>query len=654
MSSGFKDARATAQRDTNTLFSMTHFDSLEDWQSYAEVLRRRILVSSALWPLPERTPLHAKVFGTIKHEDYSVSKVYFEAYPGFLVTGNLYVPVGKGPFPAIACPHGHWAKGRFEDSEKASVPARCITFARMGIVAFSYDMIGYNDSEQFPKAWGHQWDSIPDVQRKAQELWGIHPFGLQLWSSIRTIDFLQGLPEVDPERIGCTGASGGGTQTFTLCAVDPRIKVAAPVNMISHRMQGGCACENAPLIRINASNMEIGALFAPKPLLMVSATGDWTVDTPKVEFPAVQSIYRLYGAADHVSMVQFDYHHNYNKTSREAVYRHFGKYLLKEPDKYRDFKEPPYKMDPVEALRVFPGDGPPAGYPDEATLISQLKKSIHAKWLKQVPKTYTDALPFWQKNAGALGDVLGMDIRTPLKAKAKEVEKIKIDDYTVHKYVLEVPTTGAAIPAVVLMPQAAEKKAPVLIVDSQGKANLATGPGGALAQALLADGHPVASIDAFLTGEMAGKRMEGKYPDTFVPSTTAYRVQDVIAAARWLSTRGDSTVSVDVVGLNDAGVWCVFAAALEHHIAHTIADFNGFNPNDDDQWVQRQYIPCVRSIGDVLTAAYFIAPRGLWIMNAAKDYDTSPLDKAFFDSGSKAFRSTEGAASTQTIVAALH
>src|SRR5690606_37701194 len=149
-------------------------------------------------------------------------------------------------------------------------PARHITFARMGIVAFSYDMIGYNDSMQFEHNWGGE----------KEKLWGLHPFAMQLWSSIRAVDFLSELPDVDPERIAATGASGGGTQTFSLMAVDPRIKVAAPVNMISSTMQGGCLCENAPIIRLNNSNMEIGALMAPRPLLLVSATGDWTRETP--------------------------------------------------------------------------------------------------------------------------------------------------------------------------------------------------------------------------------------------------------------------------------------------------------------------------------------------------------------------------------------
>src|SRR4029078_9808324 len=154
--------------------------------------------------------------------------------------------------PGVLCPHGHWPHGRLEQSELGNIPARCIMLARMGCTVFAYDMVGYNDSK---RQIDHR------INTPALDLWGITSLHLQTWDSIRAIDFLQSLPEVDPNRIGVTGASGGGTQTFILTAVDDRVSVACPVNMISHSMQGGCVCENAPCLRIDTNNMEIGALF---------------------------------------------------------------------------------------------------------------------------------------------------------------------------------------------------------------------------------------------------------------------------------------------------------------------------------------------------------------------------------------------------------
>jgi hypothetical protein len=155
-------------------------------------------------------------------------------------------------------------------------------------------------------------------------LWSFGPLGLQLWNSMRVADYLLSLPEVDPARLGMTGASGGGSQTFLLAAVDDRIRATAPVNMVSFIMQGGCDCENAPGLRIGTNNVEVASVTAPRPMLMVSATGDWTKNMLEEELPAVESVYKLYGAADKVSAVRIDAPHNYNQRSRAAVYRFFA------------------------------------------------------------------------------------------------------------------------------------------------------------------------------------------------------------------------------------------------------------------------------------------------------------------------------------------
>src|SRR2546426_1367857 len=133
-------------------------------------------------------------------------------------------------------------------------------------------MIGFGDS----KPIGH---TLRDAR---MDRLGMSLGGLQLWNSMRALDFLRSLPEVDPERIGCTGASGGGTQTFLLAAVDDRVRASAPVNMISADFQGGDLCENAPDLRVDTFNVEIAALTAPRPMVMISNTGDWTKTTLEV------------------------------------------------------------------------------------------------------------------------------------------------------------------------------------------------------------------------------------------------------------------------------------------------------------------------------------------------------------------------------------
>src|SRR5581483_7455237 len=124
--------------------------------------------------------------------------------------------------------------------------------------------------------------------------------GLQTWNSIRSLDFLASLPDVDASRIGMTGASGGGTQTFILAAIDDRLAAAFPAVMVSTAMQGGCVCENCSLLRMGTGNIELAGLFAPKPLAM-SAANDWTKDLMTKGYPELRGLYALYGAEEKVA-----------------------------------------------------------------------------------------------------------------------------------------------------------------------------------------------------------------------------------------------------------------------------------------------------------------------------------------------------------------
>ena len=616
------DLRVQKVKHTDTVFTMPEFKSVDAWEAVAAKLRKRILLSSGLWPLPEKTPLNAHIFGRIAHDDYTVEKVWFEARPGFLVTGNLYRPMGKGPFPGVANPHGHWKEGRLANEERGSVPGRCITQARMGMVAFSYDMIGYNDSLQFQHNWGGH----------KEKLWGIHPFAMQLWSSIRVIDFLQSLPDVDPERIACTGASGGGTQTFSLMAVDPRVKAAAPVNMISHSMQGGCLCENAPIIRLDNSNMEIGATMAPRPLLMVSATGDWTRETPRVEFPALRSIYKLYQAEEKVDNVHIDAPHNYNKLSREAVYRFLGKWLLNDPVQWANYAEPSFEIEKEEDLRVFPDKKLPDGLPDSAQIIAKIVESTGAKWQAILPKNKDGAATFHDQYGDALALVLGAAIpeSNDLDCERIGFEERKDKGYVVERWLLHRRCVGDAIPAILYRAYDATRQDAVLVVDSAGKAALADierGGPGPLVAGLIAQGKAVMVIDAFLIGEhhsplaRTERRAAGQFSDTFQPTDTGCRIQDVVTALAYLRSRRDFTGVTDLVGLGDGGVWCLFASALDGNVRKTVVDANGFDVQDDKAWAAKHYIPCIRAIGDVATAAALIAPRPLIVFNATPSWD---------------------------------
>ena len=391
-------AAAGAQyRTLDDRFPAPAFTSRAEWDARAAWVREHVLASAGLLPLPDKTPLNPVVFDELKHPDYTVSKVYFESLPGFFVTGNLYRPVGEGPFPAVLSAHGHWTYGRLENSPLVSGPGRAITLARQGFVVFSYDMVGYNDSRQLTHTFGGP----------REHQWGLSLAGLQLWNSIRSLDFLESLPYVKRDAIGITGESGGGTQTFLLAAADARVAAAVPVNMISLHMQGGCLCENLPGLRLDTNNVEIAATIAPRPMLMISATGDWTAETLEVEYPAARALYALLGAQDRVHAVRFTAEHNYNKDSREAMYGWMARWL-KGASSAAPVPERSFTPDALPALLVFHG----RPLPDRAITAGELTASWIAGAKRQLAQTPLSV------RAAALRHALGFAHEAASKAPA--------------------------------------------------------------------------------------------------------------------------------------------------------------------------------------------------------------------------------------------
>ncbi len=292
------------------------YNNKDEWRSRAERIRTHILQGAELEPLPPKTPLNPIYRNPRRHDGYTVVNVAFESRPGVYVTGSLYRPAdASGARPGILCPHGHWSKKENYGRFRPDMQKRCATLARMGAVVFAYDMVGYG--EMADVGWVHR-----------------HPrtLKLQLWNSIRAVDFLLSLDDVDPQRIGVTGASGGGTQTFLLTAVDDRVKAAAPIVMVSAHFFGGCVCESGMPIHkgedFQTNNVEIAACAAPRPLLLVSDGKDWTQYSPKVEYPYIEGIYRFFDASDNFAHVHIpDEGHDYGYSKRLPMYVFFAKHF---------------------------------------------------------------------------------------------------------------------------------------------------------------------------------------------------------------------------------------------------------------------------------------------------------------------------------------
>lgn len=299
----------------NTLTN--NIKSLKKWETHADQIRKQLRNGMGLNTLPKKTPLNPKYRNKKILGGYSVESVVFESLPGFFVTGNLYKPTGKlrnKSLAVILCPHGHFDDPKDYGRFRNDMQIRCAALAKMGAVVFAYDMVGYGESVQLqhsdPKA-----------------------LLFQTLNSIRVIDFMLTLPESDPERIAVTGASGGGTQTFMLTALDDRVKVSIPVVMPSAHFFGGCTCESGMPVHKDGekvyTNIEIACLAAPKPLLLISIGDDWTRTTETIEYPFAKRVYQLYNKENLVENVHLAKEkHDYGRSKRLAAYhflvRHLG------------------------------------------------------------------------------------------------------------------------------------------------------------------------------------------------------------------------------------------------------------------------------------------------------------------------------------------
>ena len=620
------DRRNTSIRHTDTHYEFGDYKTLDEWKQRAQHLRRQVQFSAGLMPWPEKTPLHAEVFDKTEHEDYTIEKVILETYPGFFLGGNLFRPVGKpGPYPAVVSPHGHWRFGRLENQQLNSTIGRGITLARQGYIALNYDMVGYNDTAAHiahRQDWG----------RRA-ELWGVGILGLQLWNTLRVTDFLLSLPDVDATRVAATGASGGGSQVFLQTAVDDRIRYAAPANMISAHMQGGDWCENAPNLRIDTNNMEIGALTAPRPMLMISATGDWTKNNPIEEFPAIRKIYNLHGAEDGIEEVQFDSPHNYHQDGREAMYKFFGKKILGDTDSSH-FKEKGFRVDQLGRLLAYWGREAPKTPKDLDTFISERIAASEKKLQALKP---TDAASL-DKARPLFREWLSLATMAELPAAEKLQSEVTDTMRNGEVLVIGRGDRGDRIPAVLLRPRRTRAWVnPTLIVHPEGTSWVLSSSESldGLVNGFLKRGGVVAGIDAFQTGRAREERDESeindqrrRYMTTFNRTETANRIQDVLTAIAFFRERLE-TSNINLVCPGEAGAWCFFARALAGDGIRLIADLGAFESYDDAEIEKKLFIPHIRRAGDFRGAAVLQAPGKTLLYNTATAFPKDWIDRAF-------------------------
>jgi dienelactone hydrolase len=636
------DERLGRCRHLNMRFSMGDYPSRTAWDARAGELREHVRVSCGLLPEPARCPLNTHVFGKLTRDGYTIEKVYFESRPGFYVAGNLYRPAeGKGPFPAVASPHGHGKLGRLNhEPGRSSVPARCVSLARMGFVVFAWDMLSWNDSrKQIPSHTGI-------FNKPADELWGISAMSLQTWNTIRAIDFLQSLPDVDRNRIAVTGSSGGGTQTFMVMGIDPRVTAAAPVCMVSGIMQGGCECENAPLLRIETNNIEIAALMAPRPLIIPSATRDWTKETPKVEYPSIHRIYELFGAAGSVAMFHDDCEHGYNERHRKAVYDFFRKHVQGLDGNAPAERE--FPLEKPEDMLVWQGRDLPEGARTPDSLRADIVAEARRQRDELLPRRSQDRPRFDATLATAYRHAI---LAATPAAEMLDVQKLgqeQVEGIAVTRMLLGRKGVGDRIPALLYRKGAADGGRPArptcVAVCPDGKEELidpAKAKSGPLLAALLDGGMDVLAIDTYLTGEFLSptkavkQKLEGKFFTTYNRTAVVERVQDILTAVAYAKTRGD-TQRVCLVGTGAAGAWCVLASALAPADVDVAADLAGLGGDDDARWLADLFTPCLLKAGGIATAVAMASPRRMLIHNAGQWPGPASIRMAYESAGKPA------------------
>lgn len=349
------------------------YPTLQLWETRKSELRKCFLEKLMLSPFPEKTAFNPILTPARKYDGYTVENVAIETLPGVYLCGSIYKPAkGKGPFPIILSPYGHFSNpdtnlyGRY----RPDMQYRCATLARMGAVVFSYDMFAWGESRLQFAGEMHRTPLAHTVQTL---------------NSIRAIDYLTSLPFVDGKRIGITGASGGATQAFLATALDDRITVSVPVVMVSSYYYGGCPCESGMPLQsctkeLVTYNVEIAAMASPRPMLVVSDGDDWTSHVPEIEYPYLQKVYSLYNRKDLVENVHLAAEkHDYGISKRLPMYdfmaRHLGLNIAAVKDKTGKIDESKVTIEKYDKLLVFGKNGrmPANALHDEESVWKAIK-----------------------------------------------------------------------------------------------------------------------------------------------------------------------------------------------------------------------------------------------------------------------------------------
>jgi hypothetical protein len=685
------DARLLPPVTVDGEHPFTPIASAEAWHERSRLVRGRVALAAGLLPMPPRPSVQATMHGRVDRDGYTIERVCFESFPGHVVTGNLYRPTGTtgAKRPGILCPYGHWPGGRFMDMPEEAVAkeiasgaerfvngarsplqARCIGLVRLGCVVFHYDMVGFCDSLQ---CLGHRHGASPELDGREPGSWGLggfeaaarlqNWFGLQTFNSLRALDFLAALPDVDPERLAVTGASGGATQTIAVTALDDRVKAAFAASMISTSMQGGCTCENAPYLRLGQGNIDLAALVAPR-ALGLTAANDWTRDLERKGYPDLLGLYRMLSAPGQFE-AHFDiqYGHNYNAVARSHCLRFMNRHLgLERPVAG---EEADFKFSSREELTVWDRDHPmPSG--DEAGAAHE--RRLCAAWTRASDAALGPLLDAADREAvtraqatlaPAFAAIFGRGVPAVGEVRVEPAADSRaITGFEVLDRAIEIERGDAVSAnheervAFVRVRPVAWNGLVVIWPHADGIAGQLPGDRNPAAAALLRAGHALVFADLFgqaerrrdpafvlnRRGDRPGKadtfedayRKDCSYAYGYNDSAYARRVHDLltlVAAARDHATH--PAARIVLVGEKGAGHWVAGAMAAacstfdgrrDPPIDAAVIETDGFRFETlPDVW-HDDFLPGGVKYGDIGGMLVMAAPRPVWLGDSAPEF----------------------------------
>ncbi len=572
----------------------------QEFKAHQAALKKRVLGSVGLWPLPDRIALDVHESSPLDHPWCTVRRVYYQLWPNVYSSGLLYMPkeLAEKPAPVMLCPHGHWKDG----NAHPEVQRRCLYFARLGYVTFSSTQNHYEDLYL-----------------------GVSHQTLMIWNNIRALDYLESLPQADKTRIGVAGASGGGLQTQMLVALDSRVKAATVVGLtcdfreIMFPNRHHCTCNHFPDVMQFTDHPEISALGFPAALQFLTMN-DWTKNFEGDNFPTIRKLYTANNLPDRVDCRYYDTPHSYDKPKRERTYWWMEKWVrgkesptsVVEPDEVKTF--------PVETLKGLSAEVPTdKGFGE----ISNIYKRARG-YKNPAPANSADWQRYREQIREDLKVLLGLDATSRRATdEPRKIAKTIEGDIEVER--VGYPSEGGLwVPTIVLRPREAEGRLPiVMILDGAGKESLLaeTGPGSP--RRLAQEGQFVVLPDVRCFGEMfstggnddtrqrRGWERNGIVWGRPVPGMGC---TDITGVLDGLSSRTDADMTrVTLVGREsgDAAIAVLFAAAIDTRITSTDVDLK-------DCCFEKRNLPlvsCVLEHGDVLQWASLLADRKLTLRN---------------------------------------